>query len=547
MYRLLIVDDEVNIVDSLYEFFQEVKNIKKLNLDIYKAYSGVDAFDLISRTKIDIVISDIQMPGITGFDLLENIRRYWPRCRLIFLTGYEDFNYIYKAIHNDRVDYMLKTEGDEELLKTVEKVIVEIDKELRDERLVITAKQQMYMAIPLFKKEYFMELLHGVKTSASDISRKFGELEIPLKADTDVLLMIGRVDNQPGDIATPMKAQTMYELQNILKQFLYPAVTLESIIIDYNKLLFFIQPGKLQNPISFIKGTLESAQTACMELLKLSLSFVLCTEACAWENIGHYYEKLKLMQSKSYGFSQEILLSSMDMPDYKSQNSEDTYDLSIEVYSGIEKVKLLETYFEVGEKEKFLKVLLTIMDINVSNKLTNNNLVIELYSSIALFFISLLNRMKIYDYIGESIDLALLGRLDAHKSWNEVIDYFFKLTDLIFHNKKSEQEKRMHEAINTIHRHIVNNLKGDISLVVLAELVYLNPSYLSRVYKKVTGKNLFDYINEVRLNSAKKLLKNANMKIHEIALEIGYNNASYFTRFFKNATGITPQEYRDKQ
>ena len=474
MYRLLIVDDEVNIVDSLYEFFLEVKNIKKLNLDIYKAYSGVEAFDLINRTKIDIVLSDIHMPGITGFDLLEKIRRYWPRCRVIFLTGYEDFNYIYKAIHNDKVDYLLKTEDDEELLRTVEKAILEIDRELRDERMVLTAKQQMHLAIPLLKKEYFMELLHGGKTSAGDIRQRFAELEIQMKSDTYVLLMIGRTDDQTDDVTPPMKVKSLYEVQNVLKHFLYPAVNLESVIIDYSKLLFFIQPGKLQNTddlnnseallwertASFVKGTLESAQTTCKELLKLSLSFVLCTEPCAWENTGRYFERLRLLLNKGYGLSEEILLTTDDMSEYKSRSLEAVYDISGRVSAGIQKIRLLETYFETGQKEKFFNVLLAVLDINVSSKFSGNNFVMELYSSVSLFFISLLNRMKIYDSIGESIDLTLLGRIDAHKSWNDVIDYFSRLSDLIFHNKKSEQEKRMHEAINVIHRYIVDNLKG---------------------------------------------------------------------------------------
>jgi len=69
---------------------------------------------------------------------------------------------------------------------------------------------------------------------------------------------------------------------------------------------------------------------------------------------------------------------------------------------------------------------------------------------------------------------------------------------------------------------------------------------LSRLFKQITGTNLINYINEVRLNKAKEMLKNNKIKIHEIAASVGYESASYFTQFFKRALKISPQEYRDK-
>jgi len=82
-------------------------------------------------------------------------------------------------------------------------------------------------------------------------------------------------------------------------------------------------------------------------------------------------------------------------------------------------------------------------------------------------------------------------------------------------------------------------------LVRLADQVHFNPSYLSRLFKQKTGLNLSDYISDIRVQKAKELLQDMNMKIYEVAQALGYSSSANFVRFFRKATGISPQEYRD--
>ncbi len=84
MYRLLIVDDEEIITDSLYDVFC---SLLPDELDVCKAYSGTEAIEWMSRTRIDIVLTDISMPGLNGLELIERIQGYWPRCKVIFFNG----------------------------------------------------------------------------------------------------------------------------------------------------------------------------------------------------------------------------------------------------------------------------------------------------------------------------------------------------------------------------------------------------------------------------------------------------------------------------
>ena len=109
-YHLLIVDDEYHVVDWLAELFEEQD---LLPLEVYKAYLAREALEILGKTKIDIVLSDIRMPGMDGFALADRITAEWPLAKIIFLTGYQEFEYAYKANQYKNITFLLKTEDDD--------------------------------------------------------------------------------------------------------------------------------------------------------------------------------------------------------------------------------------------------------------------------------------------------------------------------------------------------------------------------------------------------------------------------------------------------
>lgn len=86
-----------------------------------------------------------------------------------------------------------------------------------------------------------------------------------------------------------------------------------------------------------------------------------------------------------------------------------------------------------------------------------------------------------------------------------------------------------------------------MSLTVISEKVHINPSYLSRYYKQITGRNLIEYIQSTKLAAAIAILANPQLKLNEIAAKLGFDSPSYFTTFFKKMTGTSPQEFRSVQ
>lgn len=113
--------------------------------------------------------------------------------------------------------------------------------------------------------------------------------------------------------------------------------------------------------------------------------------------------------------------------------------------------------------------------------------------------------------------------------------------------EEDNEKKVQHHYINIVLKYIEENYFKSVSLEKAAEVVGLNPVYLSYLFKKIKRVNFSEYLNEVRLKKAEELLTDSTLKIGEISEEIGYKDARYFSSLFKKRTGMSPNEYRNKE
>jgi two-component system response regulator YesN len=200
---------------------------------------------------------------------------------------------------------------------------------------------------------------------------------------------------------------------------------------------------------------------------------------------------------------------------------------------------------ESGQRDKCLKLIggLAVPLDKIHSK--NSNLAIEAYTKAALGLLTYINRRKLTEKLAFHIAQNRLIRFDAFDNWGEAVDYLTEMASLLFSLQDEEQTNRAVQAVGHLQAYIESNLSEDLSLVRLAEQVYLNPSYLSRLFKQVTGVNLSDFIESSRVKCAKELLEKDGIRVNDIARRVGYDTAASFTRFFRKSTGVSPQEYRD--
>lgn len=205
----------------------------------------------------------------------------------------------------------------------------------------------------------------------------------------------------------------------------------------------------------------------------------------------------------------------------------------------------IEQYMELEQQDKYLHLLEEILTCLEKIKDRNNSTAVEAYYSLSLPLLSCINKKKLFRHSRLLGKCDFLMRCDAFSGWKDAVQYIRDVSAIILKIQNEDQKKKADNTIVFLQKYISNHLDKDLSLVRLAEQVYLNPSYLSRLYKKSSGLNISEYIEHTRIKKAKELLENNDLRVNEIALRVGYENAASFSRVFKRSMGICPQEYRD--
>lgn len=420
IYRLLIIDDEPDIVNGLYNFFF---NYEELELDVFKSYSAYEALDILNSERIDIVISDICMPGMDGLALVKQVRKNWPYCQVIFLSGYTEFEYIYGANQLDAVNYILKTEGYEKVAESVHKAAENIRNAIKLSRINASGLE--------FKHEFVSFILDIHDVEREELKQVFENMNIRLDPGRPVFFMVGCFTNISEK--SPKEQTKVYAVLNRLSgAHILPYFNLLADEYEKNIHIFIMQPAGTEDDsynIARIKGLVEIIQNSLAEELGFNMSFFIYDIPLPINELSGHYKKLRQLISGRGVSGIEIIIIGSD-----------------------------------------------------DSRTTNHNTQMH------------------------SID-----------------------------------ETR---AIVIVKEYIANNLERELSLTQLANLVYFNPSYLSRIFKNYTGVNLIRYITNMRIAKAKELLTNSNMKINSIAAAVGFDSQSYFNQAFRKSTGLSPSEYR---
>lgn len=551
MYTLLIVDDEAIIADGLYEVFH---SIKSLELDVYKAYSGDEAIELLKKTRIDIVLTDIRMPGMSGLQLMEQIYKQWPKCKVIFLTGYNEFEYVYTAIQYEGVSYILKTEGYDKVIAAVENAVEEIEKSFRLDALLQEAEQQLGTARELLRGNFLNGVVKGRFYKNEINQQQFDELGIKLNALHNVIMLVGRLDNVPRGIPYSEKNRRIYSVRLIAEEFFSSSVNYAYFTDENSYLIWLIQPGEAfyseddyswKECLTFVKGNVEFIQKSCIESLQTTISFALDDSPAEWIELPDRFNTLKMVLNYRFGQDTAMLLTGRGVI---KEDLKDTQEKANEKLSTNRlQFEMLAETLEYGKKEDFFSLMGELTENLRTVKSMHNIVALEQYSSIALVLLSYINRWNLIEKVAFKIGIHKLMKVDEHASWNDAVDYLYQLGSILLEVQEQEQEKRAQDVIGFIQKHINDNIhiQDELTLIRLADLVHFNPSYLSRLFKQVVGTNISDYISDIRVKKAKQLLENPNIKISGVAEALGYGTATNFTRFFKKMTNMTPQEYRD--
>ena len=533
MFQLLIVDDEIESLEWLVELFESCGE----EIAIYTASTARKALELLQDIKFDIVLTDIQMPGMNGLELYKKIKENWSHIRIVFLTGYSNHEILYELAQDKRIRYLLKTEKPKKIVDTV----IEVYSELLEEQDA-ALKQRQKDAL-LSKAKYWLEkglieqLINSIADSQS-VKEQLRDMEISLRIDEPVILFLARINNSESIIRYE---EQEYVLAAVLENMPRTVRTL-AYILDFNYMIGIVQPkmsgiqADWDNIFGICAEGLESVKRLCGDKLGIWMAAAIYRENIPLQELGNAYHTLRrklipLVNPKKDG----VLFVSA------SENEAGYINSKISTM----KLLLLENYMEQGKIDEVSELLKEVTVPLLFYESMHDLEALEIYYSISMIFIKYINVNGWYEKIPFQISMYPLTSVENFHDWGEAIDYLMRLIGVLTGLLKEDEFLYGNRAIQRVEQYIRNHLQDDLSLQVLADVGNFNVSYLSRIFKQKYHCNLSNYIVKARISLAKELLTNTNDKIYSIAEKVGYGNISSFNRVFRKSEGMSPAEYRE--
>ncbi|MFC5402721.1 response regulator [Cohnella soli] len=548
MFNVLLVDDEPFIVDSMFNMLERSDRNELL---LWKATSAPEAIEIMQENRIDILITDVRMPGMNGIELVERVKKHWRNCKVIFLSGYSDYEYLQSALRHDAFDYLLKPVDDDTILDTLQRGILEIETELQTLDVMARAELQLQKAQNLLQKEFVESLLTSQPPAANTIQSQLRELQIPLLPDRSFIMMLGRVDRWPQDYSPKDKLLMQNAVHNIVEEYLHRICRIQSFSESrYSVWLIQIDEpdspdedqSKIQDPAKlqwYINELLEKIQQSIRHYLRLPVSFVLSKPDVEWGQIHQAYHSMRELIQRGIGLDEEIILVEQadDMlvrfggPEWMSQDVR-------------KHINQLLSLLESGNGAAFRQELTRFLQLAQRSVFLDYAFQLEIFAHLSAMFLTYMNARKLTGAIANAPGLDPLAHYGKHANWPALETYFLQLTDRLLSLAEGERKDQKKEIIDQVDAYIVDNLQRNISLSHLAKRFHLSPFYLSRLFHAEKGISLSDRTKMLKISKAMELLLVDGIKIQEVALELGFDNVPYFTKFFKKNVGITPLEYK---
>lgn len=528
MQKIMIVDNESAIRKGLIHCI----HWKDLDCVIAaQAEDGIDALEQILSVQPDIIISDIRMPGMDGLELAHTLHLQYPWIKVIILTGFPDFEYAQRAITYQVVDFVLKPTSVESLTQAVEKAKARIAEERAGQKLKQELESKEEQNLSLQQKILLHDLIRGVDISQIFLSNQMIQLNMDL---TNYFVL--RLDIAPLEENLLITEAEAEQLSGHLQQ---AQALLAECLNECN--VYFVPRG---NQICYAIVNASPAYpviSQCMEAINILNSL---PQFLLFIGISQHYNAPLQMQRAAAQADQasQFAKYSPDLPVISIEQLPQVSPLVMQRISS--DLRLLKSAIENRTKNSTRDILNRLFTFIRENKLpvdTVRNICLYIHQ----FCTSLLFLPHTEGYPTEDTGMPILKKLIEDDSVDSMEQDMCCFIEQILNQATASDDQADH-LVHSVKSYIAVHYAEDLSLESIADQVHLSPSYLSRLFKKKTAENLSAYIQNIRINEAKTLLRTTTLKTYEVGEHVGIGDPVYFSRIFKKVTGIKPKDYRSK-
>ncbi|MFP4975906.1 response regulator [Paenibacillus sp. CN-4] len=527
--NVLLVDDDYYVIAAL----QKRIGWDLLGIEnVYTANNVAQARDVLEHHQVQILISDIEMPQGSGLELLAWIREHNYSVQAIFLTNYADFNYAQKAIELQSFEYFLKPIEFDKLMLIIQKAIVRV-KEQQSNEQAIRSGYFWHKNQSKNLEHFWRRLVSGSVSSPlkqADIEHAIQEQNLSYRMNDRIQPVLFNVFPHNGSMGTVEKNLFDFALLNVLYELLqHPAYTVESIleIRDYNW-------------IAILKWKEHAGDTTVLEaaggsFIQKAVPYLKCDTCCNIGLSGELHQAGRILK--------QLLQMDEELTKCRNQTylAENYLHQPKTTYTPPDLAQL-EDLLNQNKLSAFLEEALRYLRAMLIHKSLETAVLGLFQQDIVQLVYSFLKQKGIQAhqlYAGKANDKLTLRFLHSIEDMEEYLKYLVN-TAMEYLNFAAQPKSVAEEIKQYIHEHYGE----DLSRNHLAEVVYLNPDYLARLFKRETGISLGSYVIQVRIAAAKQLLETTNLSVYTIANKTGYTNYSYFSKLFKQEVGLSPNEYK---
>ncbi|WP_294816457.1 response regulator [uncultured Gemmiger sp.] len=497
MYKILVVDDESIEREGISFLIEKYK----FPLEVAQATNGKTALEYMRTHPIDILLTDVKMPQMDGLELARHTFEKYPDVRILVFSAYGEFEFAKKAMAAQAVSYLLKPIEVDEFQRVMTQIIAQCD-ELSEKK---KDEQQR-------DEEVRQQLLFRLVTGTG-----LGKARITDDLFPGQTLCLLHVQTESDYFATSEET-----FCDILKDCTPCSFEYINTYPDESFVLFYGSRAisdRLTGRMNEIQEKLH--QSGCEASLLLGVDFT------GAENISARAQALTKIRSELYEAPTAILL-------------EKDVSESVSYYAEVIEKHRAEVQAALADHrpDVFLPAAQRLIQ-----QLGQNRALSRMYMYHVLY--DLLAQM--YRAYGVQDTNAIGQGISRILSCNTAAAMCGVLEEIVtaLQGAPEPQAADSSAVIRQVQKIVDAEYGQPLSLEYIAEKVYITPSYLSYIFKQMTGQNLIKYITDLRMYKARRMVADGNLKISQIAKNCGYDNPSYFNKIFKNYFGVTPRQYRE--